>query len=202
MRVGALLHGSTRLDPQARVRLVHASMLAAAVPPLDAATRLRSIASRPSHSVSVMAWRPSRLDGMKYASIEPLERPRRGRSQVGHASDRLGRAASPTTLVLARSHVRTSTLPCWSWQGTLALVEAVTGVPCCPMDLELLERRVAERGEPAYRTRQVWEWAARGAPGYDDMTNVPAALREALDADVPFSTLTVADASSGRGTAP
>ena len=44
-------------------------------------------------------------------------------------------------------------------------------------------------GEPAYRARQVWEWAARGASGYDAMTNVPQALREALDADVPFSTL-------------
>ena len=57
------------------------------------------------------------------------------------------------------------------------------------MDLKHLEERVAELGQPAYRARQVWEWAARGASGYDAMTNVPQALREALDADVPFSTL-------------
>jgi len=57
------------------------------------------------------------------------------------------------------------------------------------VDHTLLERRVRERGEPAYRARQVWEWAARGADGYDAMTNLPRALRDALEADVPFSTL-------------
>jgi 23S rRNA (adenine2503-C2)-methyltransferase len=57
------------------------------------------------------------------------------------------------------------------------------------VDLKHLEERVAEIGEPAYRARQVWEWTARGASSYDAMTNVPQALREALDADVPFSTL-------------
>ena len=39
---------------------------------------------------------------------------------------------------------------------------------------------MSDRGEPAYRTRQVWEWAAKGVEGYDAMTNVPAVLREAL----------------------
>ena len=58
------------------------------------------------------------------------------------------------------------------------------------MDLTLLEKTLAS--EPAYRRRQVWEWAARGVPGYGSMTNIPAALRERLDAEVPFSTLTVA----------
>ena len=57
------------------------------------------------------------------------------------------------------------------------------------MDLRHLEARVAELGEPAYRARQVWEWTARGAEGYESMTNVPRALRDALAADVPFSTL-------------
>ncbi len=50
---------------------------------------------------------------------------------------------------------------------------------------------MAERGEPGYRTRQVWEWAAKGVEGYEAMTNVPAPLRQALAAEVPFSTLTV-----------
>jgi 23S rRNA (adenine2503-C2)-methyltransferase len=37
----------------------------------------------------------------------------------------------------------------------------------------------------------VWSWVARGAAGYEAMTDVPRALREELDARVPFSTLTV-----------
>jgi len=59
------------------------------------------------------------------------------------------------------------------------------------VDLAILDTTLAARGEPAYRAAQVWEWAARGVPGYEAMTNVPAALREALAAEVPFSTLTV-----------
>src|SRR6478609_4524421 len=59
------------------------------------------------------------------------------------------------------------------------------------MDLALLETTLRTRGEPAYRTRQVWDWAARGAAGYDAMSNLPSALREDLAATVPFSTLTV-----------
>ncbi|HEY3541673.1 MAG TPA: 23S rRNA (adenine(2503)-C(2))-methyltransferase RlmN [Gaiellaceae bacterium] len=59
------------------------------------------------------------------------------------------------------------------------------------MDLLLLESMLRERGEPAYRAAQVWDWTARGAAGYDAMTNLPRALREALAAAVPFSALTV-----------
>ncbi|HEY6584395.1 MAG TPA: 23S rRNA (adenine(2503)-C(2))-methyltransferase RlmN [Gaiellaceae bacterium] len=61
------------------------------------------------------------------------------------------------------------------------------------MDLEVLERTLAERGEPAFRARQVWEWAARGVSSYDEMTNVPRALREELEEAVPFSSLVVED---------
>src|SRR6266511_2433711 len=57
------------------------------------------------------------------------------------------------------------------------------------MDAALLEKILVD--EPAYRGRQIWEWAARGASGYDEMTNVPASLRARLAAEVPFSTLTV-----------
>lgn len=59
------------------------------------------------------------------------------------------------------------------------------------MDLALLERTLAERGEPAYRARQVWEWSARGAPSYEEMTTLPKALRASLTEAVPFSTLEV-----------
>ncbi len=57
------------------------------------------------------------------------------------------------------------------------------------MNLELLTETLA--GEPAYRTTQVWEWAARGATSYSEMTNVPSGLRTALEERVPFSSLTV-----------
>ena len=59
------------------------------------------------------------------------------------------------------------------------------------MDLLLLDSWLKEHGEPGYRASQVWEWAARGVTGYDAMTNLPRALRESLNAAVPFSTLTV-----------
>jgi 23S rRNA (adenine2503-C2)-methyltransferase len=59
------------------------------------------------------------------------------------------------------------------------------------VDLLLLERTLAERGEPAFRARQVWEWTARGAESYDSMTNLPRALRDELAEVVPFSALAV-----------
>jgi 23S rRNA (adenine2503-C2)-methyltransferase len=69
------------------------------------------------------------------------------------------------------------------------------------MDLELLERVVGELGEPAYRTRQVWRWVAQGAPGFGAMTDLPRALRSALEERVPFSSLTVErEAESRDGT--
>ena len=59
------------------------------------------------------------------------------------------------------------------------------------MDLDLLERTLADRGEPSYRAKQVWEWTAQGAPGFEEMSNLPRALRDELTASVPFSTLTL-----------
>jgi 23S rRNA (adenine2503-C2)-methyltransferase len=57
------------------------------------------------------------------------------------------------------------------------------------MDLALLDDRLAALGEPRFRAGQVWEWTARGALGYGEMTNLPAGLRETLAEEVPFSTL-------------
>jgi 23S rRNA (adenine2503-C2)-methyltransferase len=57
------------------------------------------------------------------------------------------------------------------------------------MDLELLRTTLAELGEPAYRAKQVWQWTARGAAGYEEMTNLPATLRAELNRSVPFSSL-------------
>ena len=57
------------------------------------------------------------------------------------------------------------------------------------MDLALLQRTLAELGQPPYRARQMWAWAARGATGYEQMTDLPAALRAELAKRVPFATL-------------
>jgi 23S rRNA (adenine2503-C2)-methyltransferase len=59
------------------------------------------------------------------------------------------------------------------------------------VDLALLRDTFEAAGEPPYRAGQVWQWAARGAGSYMEMTNVPASLRERLAAAMPFSTLEV-----------
>jgi 23S rRNA (adenine2503-C2)-methyltransferase len=64
------------------------------------------------------------------------------------------------------------------------------------VNLELLDETLA--GEPAYRRRQVWEWTARGASSYAEMTNLPAALRARLERHVPFSSLEVVHEARSR----
>jgi 23S rRNA (adenine2503-C2)-methyltransferase len=67
------------------------------------------------------------------------------------------------------------------------------------VNLDLVADTLAE--EPPYRARQVWEWAARGASSYAEMTNVPARTRAVLEEQVPFSTLEpVHEARSADGT--
>jgi 23S rRNA (adenine2503-C2)-methyltransferase len=69
------------------------------------------------------------------------------------------------------------------------------------VDRALLDRTLADAGEPAYRASQVWEWVARGARSYGEMTNLPAGLRERLAGAVPLSTLAVqTEARSDDGT--
>jgi 23S rRNA (adenine2503-C2)-methyltransferase len=57
------------------------------------------------------------------------------------------------------------------------------------MDLRLLDERLESAQEPRFRARQVWQWAARGAGSYEEMTNLPRELRERLAGEVPFSSL-------------
>src|SRR4051794_14458305 len=64
-------------------------------------------------------------------------------------------------------------------------------LPCTAMDLPLLDDRIAALGAPRFRSNQVWAWTARGAGGYDEMTDLRAALRSTLAGEVPFSTLTL-----------
>ena len=60
-----------------------------------------------------------------------------------------------------------------------------------PVDRALLADWLTTRGEPPFRAGQVWSWAARGAGAYEQMTNLPRALRDELAREVPFSTLQV-----------
>jgi len=64
------------------------------------------------------------------------------------------------------------------------------------VNLELLQETLA--GQPPYRARQVWEWAARGASSYGEMTNIPLGLRTALEERVPFSSLELVDEARSR----
>jgi 23S rRNA (adenine2503-C2)-methyltransferase len=66
------------------------------------------------------------------------------------------------------------------------------------MDLVKLDQALAAQGEPTFRAGQVWSWVARGAASYEDMTNLPAALRQRLSRDIPFSTLTLREEVRAR----
>jgi 23S rRNA (adenine2503-C2)-methyltransferase len=54
-----------------------------------------------------------------------------------------------------------------------------------------LAETIAEAGEPPYRADQVWEWIARGARSFGEMTNLPAPLRERLAERTALSTLSL-----------
>ena len=66
------------------------------------------------------------------------------------------------------------------------------------MDAELLAGFLSDAGQPAYRADQIRRWAAGGAAGYEEMTNLPAGLRAELAEQVPFSTLEVERESRSR----
>jgi len=69
------------------------------------------------------------------------------------------------------------------------------------VDRALLDATLTAAGEPSYRAAQVWEWVARGAGSYEEMTNLPAALRKRLADAVPLSTLAVeTEAKADDGT--
>jgi 23S rRNA (adenine2503-C2)-methyltransferase len=74
----------------------------------------------------------------------------------------------------------------------------MTNATLASVDRALLERHLSERGEPAYRAAQVWQWAAQGAPDYAAMTNLPAPLRGELEREIPFSTLELEHEAKAR----
>jgi len=58
------------------------------------------------------------------------------------------------------------------------------------LPLEQLEERIVALGGERYRAKQLWTWAyGKLVPGYDAMTNVPAALRDRLATDLPFGSM-------------
>lgn len=48
------------------------------------------------------------------------------------------------------------------------------------MDLEEMTSLFKGMGEPSFRAKQVFQWLHRGAASFDEMTNLPKALREKL----------------------
>src|SRR3954452_16396382 len=64
------------------------------------------------------------------------------------------------------------------------------------MALALVEKTLAD--EPRYRRAQVWEWVARGASSYGEMTNLPTRTRALLEEQVPFSALEVVEQAESR----
>ena len=43
-----------------------------------------------------------------------------------------------------------------------------------------------ELGQPAFRAKQVYTWLHKGVRSYDEMTNLPKALRDQLSANYPI----------------
>ena len=59
------------------------------------------------------------------------------------------------------------------------------------MTLPELSEAVKAMGQPAFRARQLYTWLHRGARSYEEMTNLPAALRERLEREAPILPPTV-----------
>ncbi len=70
------------------------------------------------------------------------------------------------------------------------------------LDRAGLESLLKEWGHPTYRAKQVWEWVfEKRAQSFDEMTNLPKALRERLAAETRLGSLeVVAEQSSKDGT--
>jgi 23S rRNA (adenine2503-C2)-methyltransferase len=64
---------------------------------------------------------------------------------------------------------------------------------------EELAARLASWGEPAFRGRQVHRQLWRRAATYDDMSDVPPALRERLGRELPIEVRVVAERTADRG---
>jgi len=73
-------------------------------------------------------------------------------------------------------------------------------IPIVSLSASELETWLAERGQPAYRRKQIWTWLARGATDFNAMVDLPASLRAALVADFSATSLRpVATSVADRG---
>ena len=52
---------------------------------------------------------------------------------------------------------------------------------------EELETELAAMGEPKYRAKQIFKWLCRGVGSFGEMSDLPMALREKLEAASPLS---------------
>lgn len=59
------------------------------------------------------------------------------------------------------------------------------------MTLPELSEALKAMGQPAFRARQLYTWLHRGVRSYEEMTNLPAALRERLEREAPILPPTV-----------
>lgn len=59
------------------------------------------------------------------------------------------------------------------------------------LEYDELETFLRERGEPRFRTKQIFEWLHRGAESFDEMTNISKATKEKLKQDSFISTLKI-----------
>ncbi len=59
------------------------------------------------------------------------------------------------------------------------------------MDLSQMTAYFQALGQPAFRARQVFQWLHRGARSFEEMSNLPKALRERLGAECLFAPPTV-----------
>src|SRR5439155_16533608 len=74
-------------------------------------------------------------------------------------------------------------------------------MPRTAFDLSLTEltRLVETWGEPAYRGRQIFEGLWRRSSTYQEMTNLPARLREVLAEEIPLGMRVVTERIADRG---
>jgi len=81
----------------------------------------------------------------------------------------------------------------------MATEDTNTTIELKGMSLEEMERFVAERGEPSYRGRQLFQWIyGRGATTFEQMTDLPAALRAALTEQASIGGLAHLDRQMSR----
>ena len=54
------------------------------------------------------------------------------------------------------------------------------------LNLEEMGQLLKDLGQPAFRAKQVYTWLHKGVTSYDQMTNLPASLREILEKEYPI----------------